>query len=232
MDRREQFDDPEESLRMAMEGALAQVWTALPAVVTAVNISAQTVSAQPSVKGAQTAKDGTTSQVSMPLLVDVPICWPKAGGFAVTLPVTIGDEILVVFASRCIDSWWQSGGEQNPAEDRMHDLSDGFAIFAPTSQSKKLANVQTDGIEIRNEARTTYFKVTNGTIYIKGNIVHEGNTEHTGDTTHIGNTTQTGDHTSSGTITGTTDVIGAGISLSTHVHSGVTVGINNTGQPV
>lgn len=227
MDRREQFDDPEESLRMAMEGALAQVWTALPAVVTAVNISAQTVSAQPSVKGAQTAKDGTTSQVSMPLLVDVPICWPKAGGFAVTLPVTIGDEILVVFASRCIDSWWQSGGEQNPAEDRMHDLSDGFAIFAPTSQSKKLANVQTDGIEIRNEARTTYFKVTEADLYAKfANFYMDGNVIHTG------NTTQTGNQTSSGTITGTTDVIGAGISLSTHVHSGVTVGINNTGQPV
>lgn len=233
MDRREQFDDPEESLRMAMEGALAQVWTALPAVVTAVNISAQTVSAQPSVKGAQTAKDGTTSQVSMPLLVDVPICWPKAGGFAVTLPVTIGDEILVVFASRCIDSWWQSGGEQNPAEDRMHDLSDGFAIFAPTSQSKKLANVQTDGIEIRNEDRTTYFKVTETDIYVKcGTMYLDGILDHTGNTTHVGDTTQTGDQTSSGTITGTTDVIGAGISLSTHVHSGVTVGINNTGQPV
>lgn len=229
MDRREQFDDPEESLRMAMEGALAQVWTALPAVVTAVNLNAQTVSAQPSVKGTQTAKDGTTSQVSMPLLVDVPICWPKAGGFAVTLPVEIGDEILVVFASRCIDGWWQSGGEQNPAEDRMHDLSDGFAIFAPTSQSKKLANVQADGIEIRNEARTTYFKVTETDLYAKfTNFYMDGNV------IHVGNTTQTGSQTSSGTITGTTDVVGGStnISLKNHGHFALDNTTPLTGKPI
>ena len=227
MDRREQFDDPEESLRMAIDGAMSQMQTAMPATVTAVNIAAQTVSCQPSIKGTQTAKDGSTSQVSLPMLVDVPICWPKAGGFAVTLPVEIGDEVLVVFASRCIDGWWQSGGEQKAVEDRMHDLSDGFAIFAPTSQSKKLANVQTDGIEIRNEARTTYFKVTETDIYAKcGTMYLDGILNHTGDTT------QTGSQTSSGIITGTTNVIGAGVSLSTHVHSGVTIGIGNTGQPV
>ena len=221
MDRREQYDDPEESLRMAMEGALANVWTALPAVVTAVNMTAQTVSCQPMIKGTQTAKDGTQSQVSMPLLVDVPICWPKAAGFAVTLPVEAGDEVLVVFASRCIDGWWQSGGEQSAVEDRMHDLSDGFAIFAPTSQAKKLANVQTDGIEIRNEARTTYLKVTETDIYAKfANFYMDGNIIHTGN------------QTSSGTITGTTDVIGDGVSLSTHVHGGVTIGPSHTGQPV
>ena len=32
------------------------------------------------------------------------------------------------------DSWWQSGGIGVPIESRMHDLSDGFAILAPTSQ--------------------------------------------------------------------------------------------------
>ena len=206
---------------MAIDGALASVWTALPATVTAVNLDAQTVSAQPTVKGTVTAKDGTQSQVSLPMLVDVPICWPKAGGFAVTLPVTIGDEILVVFASRCIDGWWQSGGEQKAAENRMHDLSDGFAIFAPTSQSKKLASVQTDGIEIRNEARTTYFKVTATDIYAKcSNFYIDGTISHTGN------------QTSSGTITGTTDVVGGGKHLKTHVHSGVTPGFSNTGQPV
>lgn len=227
MDRREQFDDPEESLRMAIDGAMSNLWTALPAVVAAVNMTAQTVSAQPSVKGSVTAKDGSTSEVSLPMLVDVPICWPKAGGFAVTLPVAVGDEVLIVFASRCIDGWWQSGGEQKAAEDRMHDLSDGFAIFAPTSQSKKLASVQTDGIEIRNEARTTYFKVTATDIYAKcGTFYLDGAMNHTGDTT------QTGNQTSSGTITGTTDVVGGGKSLKTHIHSGVTPGLGNTGQPV
>lgn len=235
MDRREQYDDPEESLRMAMDGALSQVWTALPAVVTAVNMTAQTVSCQPMIKGTQTAKDGTQSQVSLPLLVDVPICWPKAAGFAVTLPVEAGDEVLVVFASRCIDAWWQSGSEGKAVEDRMHDLSDGFAIFAPTSQAKKLANVQTDGIEIRNEARTTYFKVTETDIYAKcGTMYLDGILNHTGNTTHVGDTTQTGSQTSSGTITGTTDVKGgaSNISLKNHGHFALDNVTPLTGKPM
>lgn len=227
-DRREQYNDPEESLRMAIEGALSQLWTAMPATVTSVDLTKQTVSCQPAIKGTQTAKDGSTSQVSMPMLVDVPIVWPRAGGYALTFPIEAGDECLVVFASRCIDGWWQSGGEQAPLETRMHDLSDGFAIFGPSSQSRKLTNVQSDGVELRNDDRTRYVKLTDTatsvvdataiyldapTIYVNGNITHTGN------------------QTSSGVITGTTNVVGAGISLSTHVHSGVSPGLNNTGQP-
>ncbi len=219
-DRREQYNDAEESLRMAIDGALAQVWTAMPAVITGVDLSAQTVSCQPAIKGAQTSKDGSVSSISMPMLVDVPIVWPRAGGYAVTFPVSAGDECLVVFASRCIDGWWQSGGEQEPAEKRMHDLSDGFAILAPTSQANKLANVQTDGAEFRNESRTQFIKLSDdGKIYITATEVVM-----VADLSHTGNTTQTGSQTTSGTITGTTDVVGGGKSLKTHTHTTTTTG--------
>lgn len=219
-DRRELIDDPEESERLALEGAQAKMWTALPGIIVDYDPARQTCSVQPAIQGAVTNPNGTAQSTDLPLLVDVPVQFPRGGGFACTFPLVAGDDVLVVFASRCIDAWWQSGGVQRPMEARMHDLSDGFAIPGPTSQPRKLESVQTDGIELRNEARTTYLKVANGTIFIKGNIVHEGNT------------TQTGNQTTSGTITGTTDVIGGGKSLKTHVHSGVTAGPSNTGQPV
>lgn len=213
---------------MAIEGALAQVWTALPAVVTSVDLTAQTVSCQPAVKGAQTAKDGSVSSVSMPLLVDVPIVWPRAGGYAVTFPVAAGDECLVVFASRCIDGWWQSGGEQEPAEKRMHDLSDGFAILAPTSQANKLTNVQTDGAEFRNESRTQFIKLADdGKIYITASdVIMVANL------THTGNTTQTGNQTTTGTVTATVDVVGAGVSIKNHTHYDTSNSFPFTGKPV
>lgn len=247
MRREERLDDPEESLRIALESAQANIWTALPGVVTAVDLSKQTVSVQPSVQGSISAPDGSSQSVNLPMLVDVPVVWPRAGGFAVTFPIKAGDEVLVVFASRCIDSWWQSGGVGAQAESRMHDLSDGFAILAPTSQAKKLNNVQSDGVEMRNEARDTYIKLTDGTIYIKGNIVHEGNNTQTGDLSRTGTSTQTGKATvqggmavsggsgvtmsgnithSSGSITSNGKNIG-----STHTHSGVATGGGNTGAP-
>lgn len=160
MDRRERLDDDEESLRMAMEGQQAKIWTALPGIVSAVDLDKQTVSVQPAVQGQTTNEAGDVSNVNLPLLVDVPIVWPRAGGFALTFPITAGDEVLVVFASRCIDSWWQSGGIGAPAEARMHDLSDGFAILAPTSQPKKLNGVSSANVQLRDEAGTTFLEIT------------------------------------------------------------------------
>lgn len=247
MDRRERLDDDEESLRMAMEGQQAKIWTALPGIVAAVDLAAQTVSVQPAVQGQTTNEAGDVSNVNLPLLVDVPICWPRAGGFAITFPVAAGDEVLVVFASRCIDSWWQSGGVGAQAEVRMHDLSDGFAILAPTSQAKKLSDVQTDGVEMRTESRSTFIRLTEGTIFIKGDIVHEGNNTQTGNLQRTGTSTTTGKITgqggmqvsggsgvdmsgnithNSGTITSNGKNIG-----SNHTHSGVQTGAGNTGGP-
>ena len=162
MNREERLDDPEESLRMALEIAQAHIWTAMPGIVTAVNLSAQTVSVQPAIQGVVTSPDGSTQATNLPQLVDVPIVWPRAGGFALTFPIAAGDEVLVVFGSRCIDSWWQSGGVGAQAEVRMHDLSDGFAILAPTSQPKKFANVSAANVQLRDTAGTTFVEITPG----------------------------------------------------------------------
>ena len=162
MNREERLDDPEESLRLALENAQANIWTAMPGIVTAVNLSAQTVSVQPAIQGVVTSPDGSTQATNLPQLVDVPIVWPRAGGFALTFPIAAGDEVLVVFGSRCIDSWWQQGGVGAQAEARMHDLSDGFAILAPTSQPKKFANVSSANVQLRDTAGTTFVEITPG----------------------------------------------------------------------
>jgi len=215
MDRREHFDDIEEGMRLAIEAAQARLWTALPGLVQSVDLAKQTVSVQPAIRGAITHADGSVRFVAMPMLVDVPIMWPRAGGFALTLPVAVGDDVLVVFASRCIDAWWQNGGQGAPIESRMHDLSDGFAIFAPTSQPKTLANVQADGIELRTEARDIFIKLTATGIQIQGNIILTGNLTQTGNMTHSG-----GSFTSGGKNVG-----------AAHTHSGVTPGGGSTGAP-
>jgi len=162
MNREERLNDPEESLRLAMESQQAQIWTAIPGIVSAVDLGSQTLSVQPSVQGSVASPSGASQLVNLPLLVDVPIVWPRAGGFALTFPIAAGDEVLVVFSSRCIDSWWQSGGVGAPAEVRMHDLSDGFAVLAPTSQPKKLSGVSSTNVQLRDEEGTTYVEIAPG----------------------------------------------------------------------
>lgn len=230
MNREERLDDPEESLRLAMESQQAQIWTALPGVVAAVNLAAQTLSVQPTVQGSVASPNGAKQLVNLPLLVDVPIVWPRAGGFALTFPIAAGDEVLVVFASRCIDSWWQSGGIGAPAEARMHDLSDGFAILAPTSQPKKLTGVSSTNVQLRDESGTTYVEITPDgkarvvaatQIDVEAPTVNiTGDLNVTGEMNLVGQLTQSG-----GSMT-----IG-GVVFGTHKHTGVQPGSGTSGGP-
>jgi len=162
MDPRERINEAEETTRAALDGRQARIRTAMPGLVTAVDLARQTVSVQGAIQGQQESPDGTVAAVNLPLFVDVPIVWPRAGGYAITFPVKAGDEVLVVFGDRCIDSWWQSGGIGAPLEPRMHDLSDAFAILAPASQPKAqaLPNVSSTSVQVRNEAGTAYLEIT------------------------------------------------------------------------
>lgn len=217
MNRAERLNDPEETLRLAQEGHQAQVWTALPGVVQAVDLVAQTVSVQPSIQATVTGAGGKVQLVDLPLLVDVPLVWPRCGRFALTFPVQAGAEVLLVFASRAVDSWWQSGGTANaPVEPRMHDLSDAFAILAPTSQAAKLVDVSPDAVQLRDVAGTTRVEITpdgkvNVVAVAEVNVTAPTITA-TGDTTVDGNLTVTGDLV----VTGESTL--GGIVFSTHVH--------------
>ncbi|HBR6787154.1 Gp138 family membrane-puncturing spike protein [Klebsiella pneumoniae] len=106
---------------------------------------------QPAIRYVERDNDGNKSTKDYPLLVDVPVVFPRGGGCTLTFPVKAGDECLVIFADRCIDFWWQSGGIQEPVDERMHDLSDAFCIVGPQSQAKKIGGISTSAVELRSD---------------------------------------------------------------------------------
>lgn len=222
MDRNNLLNDPETAMRYALDGRQAMMWTAMPAIVSSVDLMAMTLVAQPAIKGVQTDESGTETFVNLPQLVDVPICFPSAGGFTLTLPIKSGDEVLIVIANRCIDSWWQSGGVQVPMEARMHDLSDGFAIPGPRSQPKVIVGgVHATNAQLRTDAGTTYVEITpTGRV----NIVAPSGIGLTGNLLVTGNISSTGEVIAK---FGTTP-----IPLSTHHHPGVTPGGGTTGPAI
>lgn len=163
MDQRERIPDGEELLRTAWDAWRAGLWTSLPGIIQSVDFVANTCVVQPSIKGFQRVlnDDGSVVEklVTMPLLLDVPLFFPSGGGFSMTFPVAAGDECLVVFADRCIDSWWQSGGVQPPASRRMHDLSDGFALVGFRSQPRRLGSVSQNTAQLRSDDGTVFVEV-------------------------------------------------------------------------
>lgn len=230
--RREYSPDPTIAIMAAMQGLQASIWTALPCRVEAFDPVKMTVSAAPLIRAKVTHEDGTFDWVALPLLVDVPVVFPSAGGFTLTFPVQAGDEALVVFSSRCIDAWWDTGATGNQPDLRMHDLSDGFAIIGPRSRPNAIPNISLEAVELRNNARTAYVRIHNtADVIVKtpGTALVEAGSQVTITAPLVqinGNVNVTGSITASG------DVTGVGTSLDTHVHGGVQPGGGNTGQPV
>ncbi|ERJ35949.1 Phage-related protein [Burkholderia sp. AU4i] len=156
MDRKERIDDELASLRAMLRGWQVGIWTALPGVIESFDSDSQTCAVQLAIKVPVRANDGTVTTAALPPVVNCPVQFPSGGNCTLTFPVAQGDECLVVFASRCIDAWWQSGGVQEQAEWRMHDLSDGFALLGFRSRPRALANVSTSSAQLRSDDGRTF----------------------------------------------------------------------------
>lgn len=254
MDRRERFAQQQDALNTALARLQSQIWTALPGIVDSYDPAAVTVVVQPTVKGLIGTPDGNTRAQDLPLLPDVPVCFPRGGGVTLTFPIKPGDECLVVFASRCIDGWWQSGGSQLAPEFRMHDLSDGFALIGPQSQAEKISNLSTDTAQLRSDDGQAFVEInpTNHEIRAKtpGNMKAEIGGVMTGiasawNITGPVNITGTlavsdgitagsdgsGNVTIKGNVNATGDIVANGTSLKNHVHGGVQSGGDTSGKP-
>ena len=243
MDRRERTEVPMTEILIEMlAGWQAGIWTTMPAIIDSVNWAKRTCVAHPTVMGRFKQPNGTYKIVSMPQCLDVPIIFPQGGGYLLTFPVSPGDECLLFFASRCIDSWWQSGGVQVPAEWRMHSLSDGFAFVGVDSVPNVAPAISAGTVQLRNRAGTAYYEINGTTI----NVITPGPVN----VNAGGNVSVTSGGNASITATGTATIKAASIKLqnagsalkklvndafisffNTHTHGGVMAGSSSTAVP-
>ncbi|MEN8381376.1 Gp138 family membrane-puncturing spike protein [Acinetobacter radioresistens] len=217
----ERKPDDLQIIKDVVRAELAKFWTALPCAVESYNVEAVTVNVQPLIRIPVRLPSGDIETVELPLLQDVPVMFPCAGGFTITHPIKQGDECLVNFGDRNIDLWWQSGGIQNPFDMRKHDLSDGFAFFRPQSQAKKISDISTEDLEIRNDANTCKIQITpNGIINFHGTKSIFHHPVEMKDTLTV-----------AGIIKSLSDVFAKAISLLKHKHGGVQRGSSDTDLP-
>lgn len=146
-----QLGSKEQADAQLAQAIMSAMRVSMPGIIQSFDPDAVTAVVQPAIKGAEKDESGAEVSVNLPLLVDVPVIFPRGGGCTLTFPVKAGDECLVIFADRCIDFWWQSGGIQEPVDERMHDLSDAFCIVGPQSQAKKIGGISTSAVELRSD---------------------------------------------------------------------------------
>lgn len=147
---------------------LSTLRVSMPGIVQSFDPDTVTAVVQPAIKGDELDENGVSQSITLPLLVDVPVIFPRGGGCTLTFPVKAGDECLVIFSDRCIDFWWQNGGIQEPVDDRVHDLSDAFAIVGPQSQAQKISGISTNAVELRSDDGGTKLSLNPSTGEING----------------------------------------------------------------
>jgi|JI10StandDraft_1071094.scaffolds.fasta_scaffold628615_1 hypothetical protein len=92
-------------LKQAIDNHLLDVHTALIGRIEKYDASTQLADIQPVLKRAIKTGDGTIKQEQLPLLVDVPILFLRAGEFFISLPVEVGDYVQVIFNEAAIDDF-------------------------------------------------------------------------------------------------------------------------------
>jgi hypothetical protein len=168
----ERTGDPQEALRQAFLGFKVQMWTACPGIVESFTDSPPRVSVRLATQAQVELPAGEPQLLDIAILEDVPVVFQGGGGYRLTFPIRKGDECLVVFSSRAIDGWWQTGEPVRGPEARYNDLSDGFALIGPLSKPRALSpGVAMKGPQLRSDDGATFVEVSPSLVTLKATNV-------------------------------------------------------------
>lgn len=111
------------------------------------------VDVQPVHKRAYLNEDGDRTADKQPVIPSVPLVYPGGGGFVVTWPMAVGDEVLLVFSDDSLDKYLNVGGQSDidTEDDRRHHITDAVAIpgirslGTTTSVSSTAVEIGTNG---------------------------------------------------------------------------------------
>lgn len=147
-------------------------------------------------------------------VAEIPVFQIGAGGFLLSFPINEGDLGWIKANDRDISIFKQSMDNSPPNTQRKHSFEDAF--FIPDSMMRDVVIDPDDANAVVLQSQDGSIKIAlrADSIAINApNLIINGNVE------------------ISGNLTATGDIVGAGISLDSHVHGGVQTGSGNTGAP-
>lgn len=161
----------EEVISAAISSRLGALHTSMPGRVESYDASTQKATVKPLIQNVEIPLQGEEIVDILPILHDVPVIFPRSGGFFISFAIQPGDLVLLVFAERSIDVWVHGQGDDvNPVDTRRHDLSDAVCIPGLYPFQKSLKNSSTNGVKLgsddnggmRAEITSSELKVTLG----------------------------------------------------------------------
>jgi hypothetical protein len=201
-----------------VESRLRDVHVACPGRIVRYDADKQQADVQPLVQVVYLNEAGDRQVESLPVVPNVPVIFPGAGGFRITFPVTAGDEdgdtCLLIFSESSLDRWLdQGGGPLDPQDDRRFHLSDGVAVLGLRDYAHALASAPVD--------RMTLGKDDGPAIHIDGDGIRIGDNDAPNlDTAALG-----------GAVASALASIAAKLSSHTHPVSGSVAGVSVNAAP-
>jgi hypothetical protein len=119
-----------EVIRAAVSSSISGLAVALPGKIEKYDSTLQKADVKPLLKRTVIGRDGTETAEALPVIPEVPVVFPRGGGYFLSLPIEKGDLVLLVVCDRSIDDFAYSTGttDTDPVDLRSHDLSDAVAF--------------------------------------------------------------------------------------------------------
>jgi hypothetical protein len=134
-----------------LQQALSDLHTCMPAEIVAVRDGGadkrQFVDVQPMLQRVIIDENGEQQNESLPVVQMVPVAYMQGGGFFISMPLAVGDTVLLVFAERSLDTWIQNAQRASrqpvmPGDLSMHSLEGAIAMpCGPAPRSALLTGV-------------------------------------------------------------------------------------------
>lgn len=157
----------------AITGRVGEVHTAAPGIVQSWNPTTGTAAVKMALNQNYLLNDNTRQTVPGPVLHDVPVWYPRGGGFHQAWPLTAGDEVLLIFAERSIDEWLVKGGQVTPRPGHMHDTSDAIALAGLNNATRPIPGMNATEMTIGTDDGTVDIRLNlaTGAVSIKAATV-------------------------------------------------------------
>ena len=152
------------NIKQGIANRLKDLHTSMPGIIQSFDPATQTASIQPTIKRVFITREGITEKLTpsnLPLLINVPVQFPRGGGFSLTFPVKKGDECLIMFAERAIDTWHKFGGIREPNAKRFHSLSDATAIVGLSSLPNKIPSYSGTATQVKKDDGSAVISLNN-----------------------------------------------------------------------
>jgi hypothetical protein len=130
-----------EIIRRASDARAAEVFTTFPGRVETYDPATQTADVAPVVRRHLPTEEGDIMYEDLPILPNVPVCFPRGGGCYVQFPLVKGDHVLIHVSMLGTAEWRKDGETSDPGDLRLHHPANCFAVpcVAPNSGALPLS---------------------------------------------------------------------------------------------